>query len=171
MPSGPYNSKAKVNIGYGHWTGLFGLGAVGYADKARTWSLSIYSHYELYGSQMGRNYTLGDAVPFEWSAGKRFILGNDFVNEAALGATGYAQWQVTNNSVSLSPITNIATTAINTLQTTKARIYSAGPAIHVLTKYGLFDFRYYEEFAAHATPSGRQLMFSYTLGGNPWARN
>jgi hypothetical protein len=44
MPSGPYNANAKVNIGYGHWTGLFGLGGVAYADKERTWSLSIYSH-------------------------------------------------------------------------------------------------------------------------------
>jgi len=27
-PSGPYNAKAKLNIGFGHWTGVFGLGAV-----------------------------------------------------------------------------------------------------------------------------------------------
>jgi hypothetical protein len=26
-PSGPYNSNARLNIGYGHWTGVFGLGA------------------------------------------------------------------------------------------------------------------------------------------------
>jgi len=26
-PSGPYNANAKVNIGFGHWTGVFGLGA------------------------------------------------------------------------------------------------------------------------------------------------
>lgn len=25
-PSGPYNSNARLNIGYGHWTGVFGLG-------------------------------------------------------------------------------------------------------------------------------------------------
>jgi hypothetical protein len=27
-PSGPNNSNAKLNIGYGHWTGVFGLGGV-----------------------------------------------------------------------------------------------------------------------------------------------
>jgi hypothetical protein len=53
-PSGPYNASSKVNIGYGHWAGVFGLGGVGYTDEARTWSLSIYAHYLLYGSQMGR---------------------------------------------------------------------------------------------------------------------
>ena len=36
-------------------------------------------------------------------------------------------------------------------------------AINLLTKYGLFSVRYYEEFGAHATPSGRQLMFSLAL--------
>jgi hypothetical protein len=44
-----------------------------------------------------------------------------------------------------------------------SRIYSAGPAINLLTKYGLYSLRYYEEFGAHATPSGRQLMFSLVL--------
>src|SRR5207247_7207756 len=27
-PSGPYNSNARLNIGFGHWTGVFGLGGV-----------------------------------------------------------------------------------------------------------------------------------------------
>jgi hypothetical protein len=171
MPSGPYNANAKVNIGYGHWTGVFGLGGVAYADKARSWSLSIYSHYELYGSQMGRNYTLGDDVPFEWAAAKTFSLNNEVLKEFAVGAVGYAQWQVTNNSIDLNPTTSIGRAALDTLQTSKARIYSAGPTIRLLTKYGMFDLRYYEEFGAHATPSGRQLMFSVTLAGNPWAKN
>ena len=45
-----------------------GLGGIAYADPERTWALSIYAHYEMYASQMGRNYTLGDGLPFEWSA-------------------------------------------------------------------------------------------------------
>jgi hypothetical protein len=171
MPSGPYNANAKVNMGYGHWAGLFGLGGVAYPDKARTWSLSIYSHYELYGSQMGRNYTLGDDVPFEWAAAKTVSLGNEVLKEFALGAVGYAQWQVTNNSINLTPATNIGRSALHTLETSRSQIYSAGPTLRVLTKYGLFDLRYYEEFGAHATPSGRQLMFSVTLAGNPWAKD
>src|SRR6202165_4697277 len=42
MPSGPYNASARVNVGYGHWTGMFGLGGIAYFDPERTWSLSIY---------------------------------------------------------------------------------------------------------------------------------
>ncbi|MFZ0889257.1 MAG: transporter [Candidatus Binataceae bacterium] len=162
-PSGPYRSDATVNIGDGHWTGVFGLGGTAYADADRTWSLSIYAHYLLYGSQMGRSYTLGDVVPFEWGAGKYLNLNNDIFKQLTLGAVGYAQWQVTNNQIDLTPKTKIAGSAINTLANTLSQIYSAGPAIYLLTKYGLFSVRYYEEFDAHATPSGRQLMFSLAL--------
>jgi hypothetical protein len=170
MPSGPYNANAPLNIGYGHWTGLFGLGGVAYADKERTWSLSIYSHYETYGSQMGRDYTLGDAVPFEWAAGKTFNLRQEVLKEFAVGAVGYAQWQVTGNSIGVNPLSKVGMIALDALENTKPHIYSAGPTIRLLTKYGLFDLRYYEEFGAHSSPSGRQLMFSITLGGNPWAK-
>jgi hypothetical protein len=162
-PSGPYNAQTKLNIGYGHWTGVFGAGAVAYADEAHTWSLSIYAHYLLYASQMGRNYTLGDEVPFEWGAAKSFALGNDIFKQVTLGAVGYAQWQATNNSINLTPTTAVGASALNALQHTSERIYSAGPAINLLTRYGFFSLRYYEEFDARATPSGRQLMFNVAL--------
>jgi hypothetical protein len=51
------------------------------------------------------------------------------------------------------------------LEDTRSQIYATGPGIQVLTKFGLFDLRYYDEFAAKATPSGQQLMFSVTLAG------
>jgi hypothetical protein len=162
-PSGPYNSSAKLNIGFGHWTGVFGVGGIAYADAERTWSLSIYAHYLLYGSQMGRSYTLGDDVPFEWGAGKTLTLRNDIFKQLTLGAVGYAQWQVTNNQINLTPTTKVGMSALNTVEHARSRIYSAGPGITLLTKYGLFSLRYYEEFGANATPSGRQLIFSVSL--------
>jgi len=170
MPSGPYNSNARVNVGYGHWTGMFGLGGIVYFDAERTWSLSIYSHYELYGEQMGRKYTLGDAVPFEWGAGKSLNLRNDILKQLTVGAVGYAQWQVTDNEISLNPTTAIGKAALNKLENVSAHVYSAGPSITALTKFGLFTLRYYEEFGAHATPSGRQLTFTATIAGNPFGK-
>ncbi len=169
-PSGPYNSNAKVNIGFGHWTGLFGLGGIVYADAARTWSLSIYSHYEMYGSQMGRNYTLGDAVPFEWGAGKTINLNNDILKQLTIGAVGYAQWQVTDNQIDVTPTSAVGRAAVDKLENVSAHVYSAGPSITALTKYGLFALRYYDEFGAHATPSGQTLAFSVTIAGNPFKK-
>jgi hypothetical protein len=160
MPSGGYNPQAKLNTGPGNAAGVFGLGMVLYPDVEHTWSLSVYTHYLLCASQIGRPYTLGDVIPFEWGARKSFSLSNNLIKQVTLGAVGYAQWQVTNNSIDLSPTSNVGMSALNTLEQTHSQIYSAEPAIKVLTKYGLFSLRYYDEFGAHATPSGRQLMFS-----------
>jgi hypothetical protein len=168
-PTGPYNADANVNIGFGHWTGLLGLGGILYADVERTWSLSIFSHYETYSSQDGRPYTLGDEVPFEWGAAKTFNLPSEVFQHITLGAVGYAQWQTTDNQVNVSPTTAVGSTVVHRLEESQIQVYAAGPAIQLLTKYGLFALRYYDEFGANATPSGQQLMFSVTLAGKPWS--
>lgn len=67
------------------------------------------------------------------------------------------------SSKDLTPTTKIGASALNTLEHASSRIYSAGPAITALTKYGLFSLRYYEGFGAHACPSGRQSMFNLAL--------
>jgi hypothetical protein len=167
-PTGPYNSGAKLNIGDGHWTGVLGLGGILYADRERTWALSVMAHYLIYASQMGRPYTLGDDVPFEWGASKTFNLSTEDVSQITFGAVGYAQWQATDNQISVAPNGPFESSTIRRLEETKKQIYAAGPAVQVLTKFGLFALRYYDEFGARATPSGQQLMFSVTLAGKPW---
>ena len=162
-PTGTYNPKARLNIGPGNAAGLFGLGMVAYPDEAHTWSLSIYSHYEIYASQMNRPYTLGDEVPFEWGAGKTFNFKNEIFKQLVLGAVGYAQWQTTDNAIDVHPTSQAGISILNTLEDTKAQIYAAGPAVNLTTAYGLFALRYYEEFGAAATPSGRQLMFNFAF--------
>ena len=169
-PTGPYNSNARLNIGTGHWSGELGLGGIAYADPERTWALSIFTHVVLYASQMGRNYTLGDEVPFEWAASKSFELHNDIFTELTLGPAGYAQWQISNNQINLNPSTSLGQSTLSTLEHTHMHVYAAGPAIQMLTKFGLFGLRYYDEFAAKATPSGQQLMFSFAVAGKPWAK-
>lgn len=122
----------------------------------------------MYASQNGRPYTLGDEVPFEWAAGKAFNLSSDIFKQLAIGAVGYAQWQTTDNQINVTPTTSLESTVIRRLEDARTQIYAAGPAVQLLTEYGLFALRYYDEFGARATPSGQQLMFSLTLAGNPW---
>ena len=112
---------------------------------------------------MGRNYTFGDQIPFEWGAGKSLNLSNDFLKQATIGAVGYAWWQITDNHIAFTPTTRIGTRLLNALEVPGSHVYSAGPSITLVTKYGLFSLRYYEEFGAAATPSSRQLMFSIGL--------
>jgi hypothetical protein len=120
---------------------------------------------------MDRNYSLGDQVPFEWSASKTLKLGNGILEKATIGAVGYAQWQTSDNQIDLSPATRIGQSILNRLEGTNPQIYAAGPSIQALTKFGLFELRYPDEFGARATPSGQQLMFSVTLAGNPLHKN
>ena len=166
-PAGAYNSDELLNIGFGHWSGMFGLGGIFYPDAEHTWSASVYAHYMLYGSQMGRNYTLGDEVPFEWGLGKSFSLPGTVFQQLTFGPVGYAQWQVTNNAINFSPTSKIQAAAISTLENTRSETYAVGPAALLLTSFDLFSLRRCEEFGAHATPSGQQLMFSYALACDP----
>ena len=84
-------------------------------------------------------------------------------NHGGAEKIGYAQWQVTNNSIDASPTTKAGTSIVDQLNTTKSQIYAVGPGINLLTRYGFYSLRWYEEFGAHATPSGNQLMFSVAL--------
>ncbi len=167
-PTGPYNSKANLNIGNGHWSGVLGIGGIAYADAERTWALSVYSHFIIYASQLGRHYTLGDQAPLEWSASKTFKFGTNVVQEATIGAVGYAQWQISDNEINFNPTNKLGQALLSRLEDSRSEVYAAGPGIQVLTKFGLFDLRYYDEFGAKATPSGQQLMFSVTLAANPF---
>jgi hypothetical protein len=68
----------------------------------------------------------------------------------------------------VTPATAVGGTLIHRLEEAQTEVYAAGPAIQMLTKFGLFALRYYDEFGSQATPSGQQLMFSVTLAGKPW---
>ncbi len=127
MPSGGYNPSARLNTGPGNAAGLFGAGWVLYPDDEHAWSLSINAHYMLYASQIGRPYTLGDEVPFEWAAGKTLTISNDIFKQVTLGAVGYAQWQVQNNKINVTPTSSLGISALHTLESTHSQIYAAGP--------------------------------------------
>lgn len=80
---------------------------------------------------------------------------------------GDAQWQVTNNQLDLTSSTALGNNLISRIEHLNSRIYAAGPAVTLLTKYGLFSLRYYDEFGANATSSGQQLIFGVAIGGKP----
>ena len=86
-----------------------------------------------------------------------------------IGAVGYAQWQISDNQINVNTTSRMGQSIVNQLEDTRSRIYAAGPGIQLLTKFGLFELRCYDEFAAKATPSSQQLMFSVTLADNPWS--
>jgi hypothetical protein len=66
--------------------------------------------------------------------GRALVSTTAYVKQLTVGAVGYAQWQVTNCEIALSPTSKIGISALNTLEQTHSQIYAAGPAINALTK-------------------------------------
>ncbi len=89
------------------------------------------------------------------------------IPSSSIGPAGYAQCQVTANQINLTPTSAIESDVKTKLENTRSQIYAAGSAVQLLTSFGLFNLRWYEEFGVHATPSGQQLMFSFALACNP----
>lgn len=98
VPVGYYDPKRPGGAGKGYWSGQFDAGGTYYPDKAKTWSLSWLGRYETHGKQRGHDVKLGDDFHFEWGVGKTLPFEIGPFKGFEVGAVGYAQFQVTNDS-------------------------------------------------------------------------
>jgi len=160
-PSGNYNSNQLINNGLGRWAEVFGLGAVGYLDAKRSWSVSAMTHYFTHQSQQGVDVRVGDDFLLEWGLGKTFRQPSwtPWVAQVDTGVVGYAQWQVTDNRGSAIPIP---------LRGIKSNIFGVGPEIAATTKFGRFFARYEFEFGAENSPEGQIFLFGFALLYDPF---
>jgi hypothetical protein len=140
---------------------MFGLGAVGYLDQARTWSVSAMTRYLTHQSQQGKDIRVGDNFILEWGVGKtwRPSAWKPWVAQLDTGVVGYAQWQVTDNRGSDIP---------KPFRGIKSNIFAVGPEIAATTKFGRFFFRYEFEFGAQSDPQGQILVFGAALLFDPF---
>jgi len=90
-PTGNYSAKDPASPGKGFWTGMLTFGGTYYLNPSKTWSASILSRYEFHGEQDETDMTAGDDFHFEWGIGKS-------IGTWEVGAVGYQQWQVTEDS-------------------------------------------------------------------------
>lgn len=91
----PLNRADKAdrpNSGKGYWTHMLNLGGTFYLDDARTWHISMMTHYERHTRQDDSRIRYGDNLHAEWGVGKD--LGSWRV-----GAVGYASFQTTDDDV------------------------------------------------------------------------
>jgi len=119
-PTGLGNHTKTVNLGSDCWTGMLTVGGTLYLDEARTWSASILSRYEMHSDRQDIDLRNGDDFHFEWGLGKTLPV-NWFGGIWKVGASGYAQWQVTGDS---------GNSYLNTGVTD--RVFAAGPEIDFL---------------------------------------
>src|SRR5262245_35158893 len=119
-PAGSYSSNRAINNGLGRWAEMFGLGAIGYVDADRSWSMSAMTRYLTHQSQQGVDIRVGDDFVLEWGLGKTFRPPSwkPWVAQLDTGVVGYAQWQVTDNRGSDIP---------NPLRGIRSSIFAGGP--------------------------------------------
>jgi hypothetical protein len=92
LPLGEFDADEPASPGKGFWTGMFTAGGTWYFDSDKLWSASILSRYEIHSDMEDLDLTPGDDFHFEWGIARNFAKLYD------VGITGYAQWQVTEDS-------------------------------------------------------------------------
>jgi hypothetical protein len=93
-PTGLYTARSSGSIGQGQWTHEFSLGGMVYFDRAKTWSVSALTSYDLNQHKEGIDITRGDTFQFQGGAGKTFRPPGKTLRAVNIGVAGYGLWQV-----------------------------------------------------------------------------
>ncbi len=146
LPVGQYDRTEPASPGNNYWTGLLTAGATYYLDQAKTWSASILARYEFHGENDDTDMTNGDDFHFEWGIGKKLAQFWE------IGAAGYCQWQVSDDSGAGAT-------------DSRDRVYAAGPEVNyfIAPLKTNVTFRYVMEFGAEDRSEGNlaALVFTY----------
>jgi hypothetical protein len=114
LPTGAWNATSHVKLGSDEYTIMPDLGVTYYLDSQRKWNASVLARFEYHTEKLDQNIHMGDDFHFEWAAAR--ALGKKGVE---LGATGYAQWKVTDDTG----------TGVTWAGTDHDRVFSAGPEL------------------------------------------
>jgi hypothetical protein len=145
LPTGDYETTRPDLIAKGFWSHMLTLGGTWYADKEKTWAVSLLNRYEFCHEQEKTHIDPGQVFTTECGVSKSLRPGLD------VGLIGYYQQQVTEDS---------GKTASDKLD----RKLGVGPEISAFwPKIGLFtSIRYAYEFAAVERPEGHLLSLTLT---------
>jgi hypothetical protein len=165
-PTGRYAADASDNLGKGMWSYELSGGGTLYLDKARSFSLSTTAFWELHSKKEGsvtvdkltiENVKVGQLMTLEGGIGKSFLHG-----AAHLGVAYYAQWKMTEDTMTVTSIDD------NAGIPAKHRVYGIGPdvTIPIATKsklIALVNARYLWETGAEIKTQGQTLMVTTTF--------
>ncbi|MDM8564364.1 transporter [Candidatus Halobeggiatoa sp. HSG11] len=146
MPTGDYDVHEPASLGKDFWTAMLSLGGTYYFDSKKLWSLSILGRYETHSEKDSVDVKPGDDFGFEWG------LANAVTPTIDMGVTGYAHWQVSDDSGSAA-----------TWDTdVHDQVFSIGPEVKIfipsITSFVTVRFR--KEFGAEDRAEGQMLTLS-----------
>jgi hypothetical protein len=159
VPSGEFHEGGDQNHGSGFLTMIYSIAGMYYPGGNReSWSISGVLRMEQNFKQKDTGLRPGSAMTTDWGIGKLLVLGKKKRNVIDVGLTGFAQWQITEES-----------NAPSTVDTTRYRAFALGAELDYMIpgKRVGFKVRYNQEFAARNTTLGGTLWvaIAYTF---PW---
>ena len=146
VPTGEFEVNSLANVGKDFWTTMLTLGATGYIDREKTWSVSALGRYEINSKKSEIAVQPGDDFHIEWGVGKTVS------SNWTVGLTAYTHWQVTDDrggAVTWDPGVH-------------DRFGSLGPEISYASDDStcFIALRYQREFAAVDRPEGYNTVLS-----------
>jgi hypothetical protein len=155
-PTGLYTPRASGSIGHGQWTHEFSLGGLVYFDRAKTWSVSALTSYDLNQSKEGIDITRGDTFQFQGGAGKTFRPPGKTLQSVIIGVAGYGLWQVRDDRGADLPAV---------LRGARDLALGLGPELDATLApiRSRITVRYCRDIAVKARPLGRILVIQLTI--------
>jgi hypothetical protein len=165
-PTGRHRAGASDNVGKGMWSYEVSGGGTFYLDKARTFSVAATGFWETHSKKDGsitarnlaiENVKVGQLMTIEGGIGRSFMKG-----AASVGMAYYAQWKLTEDSMTVTPVDD------NAAIPAKHRVYGVGPevTIPIATKsrlIALVNARYLWETGAAIKTQGQSLVVTTTV--------
>ncbi|HEY7388051.1 MAG TPA: transporter [Bryobacteraceae bacterium] len=155
-PTGLYTPRASGGIGQGQWTHEFSAGGLAYFDRAKTWSISALTSYDLNQHKEGIDITRGDTFQFQGGAGKTFRRPGKTLQSLSIGVAGYGLWQVRDDRGADLPAA---------LRGARDLALGLGPELDsaIAPIRGQITVRYCRDVAVKARPLGRLLVIQLTI--------
>jgi hypothetical protein len=154
-PTGKFTAGGSDNVGSGYWTHTLSSGQTFRMAPARRVTLSAFQMYELHTRQQGTGIRPGDT--FDVDGSLMVQLPDAGTTKLQLGATGYAQRQVTaRKGGDPTPGSSADRYAVNALGVAMAAAYP-----HHRANVGL---KLFGEFANRSTFEGYSLQLFGAIG-------
>jgi hypothetical protein len=150
-PTGRYGATSdKTTTDY--WGHEITFASTTYLDKSKLTQFSFNTNWEFHQKKRHEDLKVGNNMTLEAGVGKIFVK-NEGKQLIQVGAVGYAEFQLTNDSGTAVPVL----TANN-----KDRVFAIGPELGVILPTKKFNFlvRVLPEVGARNRPQGVTVVFA-----------
>lgn len=148
LPSGAWDATSVVKPGGDEFTIMPDLGGVYYFDQKHVYDLSVLSRFEYHTDKRHQDIHMGDDMHFEWGAARALKTPG-----VKVGAAGYAQWKVTDDTGK----------DVTWTGTAHDRVFAAGPELVMPLPHShyLMQMRGEVEFGARSRTAGEVLNLTF----------